>query len=68
MAEYRYRCTMVTVKDYGDGPCAGVNASATLTILPDGSHWSERPATIEIGVPVGTRPGAVYRVVIEEAE
>ena len=66
MPEYRYSCVCVTTEDYGDGPYAGPEAIATLSVLPDGSHWRERPVSLKIAVPVGTRPGGIYRVVIEE--
>lgn len=65
MAEYKYRCVEVVTYDYGDGPAAGGFAEAVLSVLPDGSFWRDRPATLKIGVPLGTRPGTVYRVVIE---
>lgn len=66
MAEYTYRATVVTTHDYGDGAgSSGKVATATLAVLPDGSHWQDRPATISTRVPLGTRPGDEWRVVIE---
>lgn len=66
MPEYRYRCVKVTTTDYGSGPSAGKVSVASLAVIPDGSHWQSKPATIDILVPIETRPGSIYRVVIEE--
>lgn len=76
MAEYGYRAIEVTTRDYGDPlkrehdgtPIAGPVAIATLAIIPDGSHWQDRPQTITTRVPLGTRPGGLWRVVIEPVE
>lgn len=68
MAEYRYRCTVVTTEDYGDSPHAGQTAIATLAVISDGSHWQDRPATIKLRVPCGTRPGGTWLVTITEAD
>jgi hypothetical protein len=65
---YQYRCTVVTTEDYGDTPATGQYAEATLSVIADGSFWRDRAATIKIGVPVGTRPGALFRVTIEEMQ
>lgn len=61
MAEYKYRTTTVTTYDYGVYEVT----VATLAVVPDGSHWRDRPATISVRVPPGTRPGGEWRVVIE---
>ncbi len=66
MGEHRYKCVCVSTEDYGDGPAAEVVAFATLSVIPDGSNWRELPAVFKIKVPVGTRPGAIYRFVLEE--
>lgn len=55
-----YRLTVVTTKAYGDGPSAGKTTHGTLVHIPDGTHWAEMPQVLEIALPVGTRPGAVY--------
>lgn len=68
MPEYKYRCTMVETKDYGDGPEAGVTSRAMLSVIPDGSRWDDRPQAIFIRVPVGTRPGGLYRVSIDSID
>jgi hypothetical protein len=65
MSCYRYRLTEVVTRDFGDTPAAGKMVSGVLSVIPDGTPWHNRPATISIGVPEGTRPGGLYRVVIE---
>lgn len=61
---HRYRLTKVTTEDYGDGPHAGQFAIGELSVIPDGSFWRDRPQTLNIGVPLGTRPGAEFEVTI----
>lgn len=65
---YRYRLTSVTTVDYGDSPCAGKTVHGELAVIPDGSRWDDRPVVIRIALPEGTRPGAIYRVTIEQIE
>lgn len=65
MTTYRYRCTKVVTTDYGDGPAAGQDALASLVVIADGSHWQDRPAGFTKRVPLGTRPGTIFRVTIE---
>lgn len=68
MTTYRYRCREVTTHDYGDGPAAGVVSIAQLSIIPDGSHWQDRPQTLSIRVPAGTRPGGVWSITIQQED
>jgi hypothetical protein len=64
--KYRYRLVEVITHDYGDGPAAGVYAEGLLSIVPDGSFWRDRPATLRVGVEVGRRPGAEFEVLVRE--
>lgn len=66
MAEYRYKCTKVVTTCYEGLATISKASIATLSVIPDGSHWQDRPPVLEIAVPDGTSPGATYRVVIEE--
>jgi len=61
----KYRCTIVTTRDYGDSPAAGKTTTATLAKIPDGTHWQAYPRIIEITVAEGTRPGAIYNLTLE---
>jgi hypothetical protein len=61
---FRYRMTRVVTTDYGDGPAAGQRAIGHLARIPDGTAWDDFPQTIAIGVPLGTRPGQVFRITI----
>jgi hypothetical protein len=61
---HQYRVTHVVTTDYGDGPATGTHALAHLAIIPDGSHWQDRPQTLTQRVPIGTQPGAVIEVSI----
>ena len=65
MAQYRYRMSSVRMDDYGDTSAAGQQWVGRLAVIPDGSHWQDRPATIDITVEPGTRPGAVFVITIE---
>lgn len=65
---YFYRCTSVTTVDYGDSPSAGQSATAEMAAIPDGSDWTSRPPILKVSVPVGTRPGGLWRITIEEVQ
>ena len=64
MGKAEYRLTVVTTKDYG----SSVRAYGLLARIPDGSRWDRLPLTIEVAVPEGTRPGAIFDVSITERE
>lgn len=65
---YRYRITEVRTHDYGDGPAAGVVCIAHAAIIPDGSHWQDRPATISFRVQPGTRPGGIIEMSLQQKD
>lgn len=41
---YRYRVTRLRTDDYGEA----VHKLASLSMIPDGSHWQDRPPSLEI--------------------
>ncbi|MEA3044538.1 MAG: hypothetical protein QOH47_2376 [Sphingomonadales bacterium] len=63
-----YRVIAVKTTDYGDGPATGRAAWAVLSVVPDGSHWQSRPTNLEISVPVGSRPGGLWKLTLEAQE
>lgn len=48
-----YNTTLVTTRDYGNGPAAGKTTMATLARIPDGTHHNNAPGLIEIKIEEG---------------
>jgi hypothetical protein len=59
------RLVAVVTEDFGDSPGAGREAAGRLALVPNGTSW-RMTGQLTIPVPVGTRPGAKFRVLIEE--
>lgn len=50
---HRYNVTHLVRTDYGPPPAGGIDVTAHLAVMPDGSHWASRPATLALRIEEG---------------